>query len=161
MIGQYLPQTNESATVSKTQKFCQLNKAIWNWGSTPARRVGEALSSRLAEYWLQDATHTSDRESPSLLRSPVRHCGSTVATKETCPEFSCNWCIISWAGAPLLDPTISSMTVDSRTARQFDGCSCSHHPLTTQMQIIDDAYTWSVLSPSPLCLSPSLFFCVK
>jgi hypothetical protein len=28
MIGQYLPQTNESATVPKTQKFCQLNKAL-------------------------------------------------------------------------------------------------------------------------------------
>jgi hypothetical protein len=27
MIGQYLPQTNESATVPKTQNFCQLNKA--------------------------------------------------------------------------------------------------------------------------------------
>jgi len=28
MIGQYLPQTNESATVPKIQNFCQLNKAL-------------------------------------------------------------------------------------------------------------------------------------
>jgi len=27
MIGQYLTQTNESATVPKTKNFCQLNKA--------------------------------------------------------------------------------------------------------------------------------------
>ena len=31
MIGQYLPQTNESATVAKSKIFSRLNKALFNF----------------------------------------------------------------------------------------------------------------------------------
>ena len=47
MIGQYLPQTNESATVPKTFQFSELNKALGagNWAVVRSR-VGAAERRR-------------------------------------------------------------------------------------------------------------------
>jgi len=55
VIGQYLPQTNESVTVPKIQNFCQLNKALSSertkleWGVRVVYcTAGHGRDSRLA-----------------------------------------------------------------------------------------------------------------
>ena len=46
MIGQYLPQTNESATVPKTKKFSKLNKPIYFFQKPKFLKIFHHIESR-------------------------------------------------------------------------------------------------------------------
>jgi hypothetical protein len=53
MIGQYLSNTNESATVSISQNFSELNKAlVYNDDNKHKEKIG---SEKIREYYLQDS----------------------------------------------------------------------------------------------------------